>query len=413
MKFLKTLVFIAAVSLLFSGILLSQNAEPQQPGNPAIQFKGFIKSDYWYDSRQVLASREDIFLFYPLNKLPDANGNDLNARPSFNYSAVTSRLTGLISGPDAFGAKTSGVLEADFSGVTNADINGFRLRHAYGKLRWEKSELLFGQYWHPMFVTEVFPNVISLNTGAPFQPFIRNPQIAYKHYFGNFNLNVVLIAQRDQSNLGPDGYSPLYMRNTLIPNSHLQLQHKTENHVWGIAGDYKVLQPRFKNALNEKVSEKFGSWALMAYYKYSRNSFLVSTKTILGQNLTEHLMMGGYAVQSFDSVSHRETYTPTNHINIWGLLAYGEKIRWSLFTGFSKNLGTDEVNTGVYYSRGHDVDYLYRVAPSVSFISGSVQLSTELEYTVAAFGTPNPSGLVKNAEPIGNLRLLFTFFYFF
>jgi hypothetical protein len=256
MKFFKASVFIIAVNLLFSGVVLSQNAGPQEAKKPAIHFKGFIKSDYWYDSRQVLASREDIFLFYPLNKLPDAGGNDLNARPSFNYSAVTSRLTGIISGPDAFGAETSGVLEADFSGVSNADINGFRLRHAYGKLRWEKTELLLGQYWHPMFVTEVFPNVISLNTGAPFQPFIRNPQVSFKQYFGNFNLNFALIAQRDQSNLGPDGFSPLYMRSTLIPNSHLQLQHKTARHVWGIAGDYKVLQPRTVNQLNEKVSEK-------------------------------------------------------------------------------------------------------------------------------------------------------------
>ena len=413
MKTAKSAFLLFLCISLLSNTLHSQNNEQKENKKPAIQFKGFIKSDYWYDSRQVSASREDIFLFFPLNIKTDASGKDLNARPSFNYSAVTSRLTGIISGPDAFGAKTSGVLEADFSGVTNADINGFRLRHAYGKLRWEKSELLFGQYWHPMFVTEVFPNVVSLNTGAPFQPFIRNPQMAYTHYYGNFNLSFTLIAQRDQSNLGPDGFSPLYMRNTLIPNAHIQLQHKTHQHVWGLAADYKVLQPRVVNALNEEVNDKIGSWAVMGYYKFSSKSFLASTKTILGQNLTEHLMMGGYAVQHYDSLTHLETYTPTNHLNIWGLLAYGEKIRYSLFTGFSKNLGTTHVNNGVYYARGEDIDYLYRIAPSVSFISGTVQLSTEIEYTVAAYGTPNQKGLVKNTEEIGNLRLLFTFFYFF
>jgi hypothetical protein len=272
---------------------------------------------------------------------------------------------------------------------------------------------MLGQYWHPMFVPEVFPNVISLNTGAPFQPFIRNPLITYKYYFNNYNLGFTLISQRDNASDGPAGASPLYLRNSLMPNAHLQLQYKNENHVWGLAADYKVLQPRLETATRLKTNESIGSYAFMAYYKYVKDKFLWSAKTIYGQNLTEHLMMGGYAVQRYDSVSHRETYTPTNHINIWGLLAYGEKIRWSLFTGFSKNLGTDEVNTGVYYSRGHDIDYLYRVAPSVSFISGTVQLSTELEYTVAAYGTPNPSGLVKGSEPIGNLRLLFTFFYFF
>jgi hypothetical protein len=110
-----------------------------------IRFKGFVKSDYWYDTRQVVASREELFLFYPKEKRL-VDGKDVNAEDYVNFSPVTSRLTGLISGPDAFGAKTSGVIEADFSGVTNADINGFRLRHAYGILRWEKSELLFGQY---------------------------------------------------------------------------------------------------------------------------------------------------------------------------------------------------------------------------------------------------------------------------
>jgi hypothetical protein len=414
------LLFIAF--FLLSNISFPQNTEKQdekaeEANNFGIHFKGFIKSDYWYDSRQVLSSREDIFLFYPLNKASDAIGNDLNARPSFNFSAVTSRLTGVISGPDAFGAKTSGVLEADFSGVTNTDINGFRLRHAYGKLRWEKTELLFGQYWHPMFVTEVFPNVISLNTGAPFQPFIRNPQIAITRFFNKYSLNFTLLSQRDNSSMGPGpnpvNYSPDYIRNSMIPNAHLQLMYKTDEHVWGLAADYKVLQPKFVNDRNEKTSETLGSVSFMAYYKYVRNSFLFSTKSIYGQNLTEHLMMGGYAQSTYDSLTGKETYTPTNHANIWCLLAYGKNIRYSLFTGFSKNLGTSHPNTGLYYARGHDIDYLYRLAPSVTFTSNKVQICTELEYTAAAYGTPDSKGRVKDAVETGNFRLLLTFFYFF
>lgn len=410
---MKAKVFFTGFFLMNFLFLTARDSSDDEGKKFGIRFTGFIKSDYWVDSRQVLASREDIFLFYPLNKAPDAHGNDLNARPSFNFSAVTSRLTGIISGPDAFGAKTSGVLEADFSGVTNADINGFRLRHAYGKLRWEKTEMLFGQYWHPMFVTEVFPNVISLNTGAPFQPFIRNPQIGITRFFKKYSLNFTLLSQRDNSSPGPNNFSPDYLRNSMIPNAHLQLMYKAESHVWGLAADYKVLQPKFVNDRNEKTNETLGSASFMAYYKYTHNGFLISTKSIYGQNLTEHLMMGGYAQSTYDSITGMETYTPTNHVNIWTILAYGENVRYSLFTGFSKNLGTSDENTGVYYARGHDIDYLYRLAPSVTFTSNKVQFCTELEYTAAAYGTPDQNGRVRNTDEIGNFRLLFTFFYFF
>ncbi|HHN48341.1 MAG TPA: hypothetical protein ENN08_05345 [Bacteroidales bacterium] len=403
----------AGIFMLSGMLLLAQDSEQTETKKAGIRFTGFVKSDYWYDSRQVVAAREDLFLLFPSSKRLDLNGEDINARPTFNYSAITSRLTGIISGPDAFGAETSGVIEADFSGVTNADINGFRLRHAYAKLRWEKSELLFGQYWHPMFVPEVFPNVISLNTGAPFQPFIRNPQIAYKHYSGDFNISLTLISQRDNSSDGPAGFSPQYMRNSLMPNAHLQLQHKTENHVWGLAADYKVLQPRLETSGRLKTNESIGSYAFMVYHKFRSDQFLWSAKTIYGQNLTEHLMMGGYAVRSFDELTMFETYTPTNHLNFWSFISYGNHVRLGLFGGFLKNFGTTHKNTGIYYARGHDIDYLYRLAPSVSFISNNVQISTELEYTAAAFGSPDQKGKVQNSEEIGNLRLLLTFFYFF
>jgi len=404
--------FLFSTLMLATIVALCQetNDEAKKFG---IRFKGFVKSDYWYDSRQVVASREDLFLLYPAPKKLDTFGEDINARPIFNFSAITSRLTGVITGPDAFGAKTSGVIEADFSGVTNADINGFRLRHAYGKLRWEKSELLFGQFWHPLFVPEVFPNVISLNTGAPFQPFIRNPQISFKYYFNNFNLNFALISQRDNSSDGPDGLSPIYMRNSLLPNVHIQLQHKSEHHIYGLAADYKVLQPRLETSAGIKTNESIGTYAFMAYYKYLNQKFHWSAKTIYGQNLTEHLMMGGYAIRSVDSAGMKETYTPTNHLNIWSFISYGKKVQFTLYGGFIKNFGTTHTNTGRYFGRGSNIDYLYRISPSVSFISNSVQIATELEYTAAAYGTPDNVGKVKNAGEIGNLRLLLTFFYFF
>jgi hypothetical protein len=407
--------YISCIFYLLWFGLIGQTDTSKQEKKPSfgITFKGFIKSDYWYDSRQVLASREELFMFYPKNVLPDAQGNDINAEDYVNFSPVTSRLTGIISGPDAFGAKTSGLIEGDFSGVSNADINGFRLRHALGKLKWEKYELLFGQFWHPMFVTEVFPDVISLNTGSPFQPFIRNPQLSLTRHFNKLNFQMALLTQRDNSSDGPLGFSGVYMRNALLPNVHVQAQYKGDKHVFGVAADWKILRPRLVTDSMYITRETVSSYAAMAYWKYKSEKFTWKTKAIYGQNLTEHLLMGGYAVRGVDSITARETYTPTNHLYVWGNLKFGKKFVYTLFGGYAKNLGTTHENNGKYYARGADIDYLYRASASVSWVSKTVQISFEPEYTVAAYGTPDSKGKITQSDEVANLRLLLTFFYFF
>ena len=67
------------------------------------------------------------------------NNIDINAKSGFNILSIQSRLTGKITGPDAFGAKTSGQLEGEFFGTADSDVNGFRLRHAFVKLDWENT----------------------------------------------------------------------------------------------------------------------------------------------------------------------------------------------------------------------------------------------------------------------------------
>ena len=172
--------------LLFTFLYIAGNA--QEKSKFGIKFSGFVKNDFIFDSRQTVAAREGHFMLWPAAEKLDANGLDINAKPNLNFLAIQSRLTGKISGPDAFGAKTSGVLEGAFFGHSNPDVNGFRLRHAYGKLNWENTELLFGQTWHPMFIAGCFPGVVSFNTGAPFQAFARNPQVKITQSLGSIKL---------------------------------------------------------------------------------------------------------------------------------------------------------------------------------------------------------------------------------
>lgn len=396
--------------IIFPSIVFAQESNDQKFG---IEFKGFVKSDFWWDSRKIAGAREDLFALYPQNSLLDRNGVDINDKPGFNFSAITSRLTGEISGPDAFGAKTSGIIEVDFSGQSNSDVNGLRLRIAMAKLNWAKSELLFGQFWHPMFTTKCFPTVISLNTGAPFNPFIRSAQVRFTYKFGKIKLMSALLSQRDYANSGPMGTSSIYHRNAVIPNAHIQMKYKSDNHAFGLGADYKFIKPSIQTINNYSTDEMLGTYAFLAYYKYQNSNFTFKVKGLYGQNMTEHLLLGGYAVHSKDSLSAKETYTPTNHYSVWANVVYGKTIQFGFFGGYTKALGTCYENIGVYYSRGSDIDYVYRLAPSISFISKKIQLATELDYTVAAYGLPDNMGDVQNSKEIGNIRLLFTVFYFF
>ena len=115
MKKIYLLTLLVAIS---SQLLLAQD------GGKAfgIKFKGFIKHEMIYDSRQTITSRDGTVLLFPSAISEDANGVDINADPQFNFVALTSRLQGIFSGPDAFGAKTSGMLSFDFVGTGNDKV---------------------------------------------------------------------------------------------------------------------------------------------------------------------------------------------------------------------------------------------------------------------------------------------------
>ena len=108
-------------------------------------------------------------------------------------------------------------------GNSEADVNGFRLRHAFINLDWDNTSLLIGQTWIPMFITEAFPNQIGSNGGAPFQPFGRNPQIKLTQRIGKFSVIGALMTQRDYVSTGPNGSSSEYMRNSVLPAFDLQV----------------------------------------------------------------------------------------------------------------------------------------------------------------------------------------------
>jgi hypothetical protein len=373
-----------------------------------ISFNGFVKTDMFFDSRQTVSVREGHFLLYPQAEAPDLNDEDINATPNLNMLSIQTRLTGKITAPDAFGAKVSGLIEGAFFGHSNGDINGFRLRHAFLKLDWEKTTVMIGQYWHPMFITEVFPGVISFNTGVPFQPFSRNPQIKLINKFDNVHLSFTAASQRDFASTGPNGTSSEYLRNAVIPILDLNLKYVGEETVAGLGFNYKALRPYITHN-NYKVTDNVTSYSAMAFAKLNLGDINVKLEGIYGTNLNDLLMLGGYAINNMGSSGSIE-YTATKTFSGWTDITIG---KFGLFAGYTMNMGTEDTNNGTYFSRGSNIEYVWRVSPRIVHQVGKVRLAGEVEYTTAAYGVPDADGEVQNSSDVSNLRVLFAAFLFF
>ncbi len=395
---------------LYFGFCLSSS---QSTEAISLKFSGYVKTDVFFDSRQIDQLREGHFSIIPKNELLDPNGDDINAKPNFNILSIQTRLAGTITGPDVLGAKSMAYFETEFFGSTDATINTLRLRHAFLKFSWENFELLAGQYWHPLFVVDCYPGTIGFNTGAPFQPFIRSPQLRLTAKFDSLKLIFTALSQRDFQSPGPDGLSTIYIRNSAIPNLNAQFQIKLfANSLLGAGVDYKRLAPRIKTAKGFTTDEKVDGLSFIGFIKFAFEEFQFKAEGVLGENLAEMVMLGGYAV--IDNTKDKWEYTPNKNLSLWTDISYGKDVEFGLFGGYSKNLGTKE-NYRVFYGRGEDVYDLLRISPRIQFTFGKVKIAGELEFMRANFGkvNNNDKGKVTDTKGVNNIRTQLAFMYIF
>ncbi|MEI7661941.1 MAG: hypothetical protein WCK34_07085 [Bacteroidota bacterium] len=443
---------IPAILFFLLGLAQFVMAQTKEPALTPVETKppvfginvtGFVNTDIFYDSRQTIMARDGDWLFYPDNVKPDADGRDINTRGTFDILSILTRITGNITGPDILKAKTSGVIEGEFYGNIPAGINSFRLRHAWFKLTWPKTELLFGQYWHPLFAIACAPETISLNTGAPFLAFARNPQVRVTQHLGNFSLSLAAVSQLDATSPGPDDPGTKYLRNSILPELNFQVQYGFKNEhsktefLVGASIDYLMLTPQLNTKkvikaaydtvvnnipkhydaviANYKTNEKATSVVVNFFTKVQLGNVTMKAGGIYGGNCYALNMIGGYAVKSVvDPEKGFVDYTSIRTASAWTDFKIIVN-KWSpgFFAGFSKNLGAAENFIGPIYSRGANIDYLYRITPRLSLTVKKLKLATELDYTVAAYGTTGKNGTVADSKEIGNFRIMMSLFYNF
>jgi hypothetical protein len=403
------LLLITTISSYSQGFLSSKNIK--------VDFSGFVRNDFIFDSRKNICACDHLLEFFPYEPVYDNNGEDIYAQPNAHFLNTFSRFGTRFSGLEMGNATVSAYVEVDFTGFS--ETNGLRLRHAYTSFVWPKTTLLFGRAWHPTFIEKVYPSVLNENTGLPFQVFNRSPQLRLTHHLSeHIDFIAGAVYQFNYANMGPDGKTYRYQREAVVPNLHAQLQFFNEYWVLGAAVDWKSIKPRNATTGSDgtfKTSEKLNTWAVLAYLRFSREKFEMKAKSMYGQNVSESLLPGGYAVATIDESTGAETYTPLNHIYNWINFTYGKTWKVGFFAGYLKNLGTSDNPVGPFYGMATDIDMIYKISPQLIYNYKNFMFGWEMSWTTAAYGDIDYTdfGKIKNAKNVTNFRNMLSVVYNF
>lgn len=402
--------------LLLGCLLIGAGGDAEaQKKSFSYKFYGQVRGDLFYNSRANAETVDGLFYLYPKDVQPDPDGKDLNATPNGSFYLLYSRFGVDVTGPKIGRAVSSAKLEGDFrgSGSTFALI---RVRHAYVNLDWGRSAVLVGQTWHPLF-GDVFPQMLNLSTGAPFQPFNRSPLIRYRYRNGGWQLTGAAVWQLQYLSAGPVGKSEEYIKNSCVPEFYVGADYRMGSLAVGAGVDVLSLVPRTRSVVGEqtfKVGERVTSVSAEAHLKYSEGPWFVAAKTLLASNLTHTSMIGGFGVTAIDPRTGEQEYTPYRHSMTWVNVVYGKKWKPGFFLGYMKNMGCGDPLAGASYGVGLDLDQLLTVNVQCTYNLPHWKIGMEYGPSTAWYGEPRgDTGKIGNTHSVTNHRVLGVLIYMF
>lgn len=424
--------------LLF--FILSLNAvvafAQDKPKEITSEFYGFVRFESFFDSYKGLNAGNELFFIAPNYIGTDVNGKHINETPTYNFSSMASRLGVRMSGPVILKAKTTANIEADFAGDLGSNPALFRVRQANAVFTWPKSSLLIGQTWHPFWSGKVFPSVAGLNTGCPFQPFNRSPQIRFDYKpSSGLVLTVAAVGEFQYKSYGfskIENYttekSDMYSRNGGIPEFTANIEMNNGGCTLGAGTSLKYILPTLYTVgtSGKFVSDdKVKALSFVGYGQYVKNLFTIRAKAVWGQNMTHLNIPGGYGIKSLNKATGAVTYTPYNSFTSYINMVYGKKYQIGFFGGIMKNQGTVDAlynfGTGALPSAITpgllpNIASMYRIAPHFAFNMSKLRFVFEYELTNAKYGTGNidlSDGLYNSHVNATNKRALLVMMYSF
>ena len=384
--------------IIFAAALLSVSTAFAQEEKPAhFKLYGFIRNYITADTRAVNAGTEDLYFYMP--KGHDMSGTlDLNDGFNWRFVSLTTRLGLDVSGYKWGTMGVSGKVEADFYYLSGSTPT-LRLRQAFMKLNWDNNplSLTIGQTWHPMAAD--MPHMNNLETGAPFNPFNRSPQLTADVNLGaGFTLTASMLYLNHYLPTGPAGKSKDYYKYGM-PEFYLGIAYKSAKVLAKAGLDMVNMRPyrtiadwrvQDGNAPTIEVKSMLHTFSPFVFFQFTNGKFQLRAKSILAQS-GEHLnLLSGYGVHSFNDNGTIE-YTPMQDWASFVSFQYGKKFQVMGMLGYMKQLGTtkDLVDNSVWMNTAADVhiQQAFRATPTVAWNLGKFTVSLEYNLTAAEFGS--------------------------
>ena len=413
---LAVVALFAPAAKAFASEPADASAKIEKPSH--FKFYGFIRNYFAFDSRESKSGTKDLFYYIPKDEALNAKGEDMNANPTFRFLAITSRV-GLDVKDYQFGkTKVGAKIETDFY-CMNDNVAVLRLRQAYATLGWDglgkdgkqSTSLKIGQAWHPIAADQ--PYVIDLETGTPFNPFSRTPQVMLDHNFSkNFTLTGGFIWQMQYLSSGPNGASDNYIKYGCTPEFYAGVTFNSNNGFTGRVGmDVLSIKPRWRNSAGDKVDDRITTVSPYVYAQYSKDAFAVNAKVVYASAGEHFNMLSGYGVTDVNSDGSWD-YAPLHSTASYLSVKYGRKFQVQGMIGHMKNLGTskslyeDPANPGytstknVYISGNgfHNLNQIIRVTPTVVYNLGKLSFGLEYDITSAQYGKYAVDGHVNSSN---------------
>ncbi len=423
-------------TVLIAIALLAGLSSMAQETPAKFKLYGFLRNYAAIDTREVNGGTHDLYYYMPKDQLLGADGTtDLNSGLNWKFISLTTRLGLDFSGYEYQGMGISGKVEADFYSLNGTDsastIAQFRLRQAYLSLtnnmnNGDRLVMTFGQTWHPMGAD--LPHGICLESGAPFGPFNRSPQVMVHWTHGHLTLTGGLLYLSQ--------YLP--MDAEAGAKSVAPYKYGMPEEYFGITTNYGAFVSKlgFTNIMTKPVRttpDKYRASglldALSAFYycQYTKDLFQVKAKVAYAQSGEHMNILSGYGLAAYDAAAHEYTYTPMQDLTAYVSAQYGKKFQVLGMIGYMKQLGTTEDilgatvlnksvadggNLWINTAAATNIQQAVRFTPTLLWNMGKFQIGLEYDYTVAQFGnsgiTRNARGLYDDADChwIGNHRIL-------
>lgn len=407
--------------LIIMAALLTGSAAFAQEEKPShFKLYGFIRNYITADTRAVNAGTEDLYYYMPKD-VSMKDGYDQNAGFNWRFVSLTTRLGLDVSGYKWGKMGISGKVEADFYNFsTSSVVPVLRLRQAFVKLNWDDSpvSLTLGQAWHPVGVD--LPHMTNLESGAPFNPFNRSPQVTLDVNLGSgFGLTASVLYLNHYLPTGPAGKSKDYYKYGL-PEMYLGFSYKNGGFLGKLGLDMVNSRPYrtttdwlVEDATNKtrEVKSLLSTFSPFLFLQFTKGMFQLRAKSILAQSGEQLNLLSGYGVHSYNS-DGTITYTPMQDWASFVSFQYGKKFQVMCMLGYMKQFGTtkDLCNNQLWMNTAADtkIQQAFRATPTVAWNLGKFTISLEYNLTTAQFGEGdrNARGLYTSTHWVMNHRFI-------